>query len=85
MDATYIDKHIEISDRATLMNVLLLTDSYTVGTGIMPSALNKGDIVSVPLESQAFYQIGYILNKERKISDMTQRFIDRMQAVLTDM
>ena len=82
MDATYIDKHIEISDRATLMNVLLLTDSYTVGTGIMPSALNKGDIVSIPLESQAFYQIGYILNIERKTSEMTQRFISRLQAAL---
>ena len=82
MDATYIDKHIEISDRATLMNVLLLTDSYTVGTGIMPSALNKGDIVSIPLESKAFYQIGYILNKERKTSEMTQRFISHLQAAL---
>ena len=82
MDVTYIDKHIEISDRATLMNVLLVTDSYTAGTGIMPSALNKGDIVSVPLDSQAFYQIGYILNKERKTSEMTQRFIDRLQEAL---
>ena len=31
------DKRIDISDRASLMNVLLATDSYTIGTGIMPS------------------------------------------------
>ena len=42
----------------------------------MPSALNKGDIVSIPFESEESYIIGYILNEERKISDITQKFID---------
>lgn len=70
------NKHIEISDRATLMNVLLVTDCYTVGTGIMPSALNRGDIVGIPLKSDDFYIIGYILNTARKLNEETQRFID---------
>lgn len=78
MDDSNIVRHIEISDRATLMNVLLLTDSYTVGTGIMPSALNKGDIVSVPFESDESYIIGYILNSGRKISPITEKFISRL-------
>lgn len=74
----YSAKHIEISDRATLMNVLLLTDSYTVGTGIMPSALNRGDIVSVPLASEEFYNIGYILNSNKKMSSLMKSFIDAL-------
>ncbi len=78
-DISYIDRHIEISDRATLMNVLMLTDSYTIGTGIMPSALNKGDIVSVPFESKESYIIGYLLNDERKISEVTQAFISQLE------
>lgn len=82
MDVSYIDKHIEISDRATLMNLLMITDAYTVGTGIMPSALNKGDIVSVPLQSEEIYIIGYILNEERSVSKITQGFIDRMKNAL---
>lgn len=79
MDTTYVDKHIEISDRATLMNVLILTDSYTIGTGIMPSALNKDDIVSVPLENDKSYVIGYILNEERKVSRITSMFIKYLE------
>jgi len=79
MDDAYIDKHIGISDRATLMNVLLVTDAFTVGTGIMPSALNKGDIVSIPMDSDTPWHIGYILNKERKVSELTERFIRRLQ------
>ncbi len=82
MDSSCMDKHIEISDRATLMNVLMVTDSYTVGTGIMPSALNKGDIISVPLDSQSHYHIGYILNTERIVSPITKKFINRMISVL---
>ena len=85
MDDTYMDKHIEISDRATLMNVLLVTDAYTVGTGIMPSALNGGDIVSIPLDTQERYHIGYILNEERKTSPMTQDFISRLMGALKEL
>lgn len=75
MNEPYCEKHVEISDRATLMNVLLITDSYTIGTGIMPSALNQGNIVSVPLKSEEFYTIGYLLNADRKIAPLTEKFI----------
>ncbi len=78
-DVSYIDKHIEISDRATLMNLLMLTDSYTIGTGIMPSALNKGDIISISFETDDSYIIGYLLNEERKISNITKEFIELIE------
>ena len=84
LDSIGARRHIEISDRATLMNLLLITDAYTVGTGIMPSALNKGDIVSVPLDCNDGYVIGYILNDTRKLSDMSSRFIARLIASLKD-
>ena len=69
------NKLVTISDRATLMNVLMISDSYTIGTGIMPSALNKGYIVSVPLESDDFYMIGYLLNENKKTSPLVEKFI----------
>ena len=68
-------KEIVISDRATLMNVLLKTDAYTVGTGIMPSALNEGKIRAIPLESKAHYNVGYIIRKDRRPSHLTEAFI----------
>ena len=68
-------KRIVISDRASLMNVLLKTDAYTVGTGIMPSALNEGKIVSVPLESSSRYSVGYITRNDRKPTPILEKFI----------
>ncbi len=73
------DKQIEISDRASLMNCLLGTDSYTIGTGIMPSLLNEGRIVSVPFESDSRYMIGYILRTDKNISKLTENFIELLK------
>ena len=71
----FASKHIVISDRATLMNVLIKTDAYTVGTGIMPSALNEGKIISVPLKSNSRYSVGYITRDDRKSTPILEKFI----------
>lgn len=68
-------KHIVISDRATLMNVLLRTDAFTVGTGLMPSALNEGKIISIPLGSNSHYTVGYITRNDRKTTPILDKFI----------
>ena len=75
ISAEFVNKHIVISDRATLMNILLKTDAYTVGTGLMPSALNEGKIISIPLESNSCYSVGYITRNDRKTTPVLEKFI----------
>lgn len=77
-------KRVEISDRASLMNLLLASDCYTIGTGIMPSLLNQGRIVSVPFESDDFYIIGYILRADRQTSPLTEKFIQLLGSGVRD-
>lgn len=77
--SAHCDKHIEISDRASLMNVLLATDCYTIGTGIMPSLLNEGRIVSIPFESADFYTLGYLLRTDRRRSELTNTLISLLE------
>ena len=72
-------KQISISDRATLMNVLLSTNAYTVGTGVMPSALNNGKIISVKLESDSFYRIGYICRYGADLFGLQEKFIQTLK------
>ncbi len=74
-DKPLSQQRVEISDRASLMNVLLSSECYTIGTGIMPSQLNDGKIVAIPLISDEKYSIGYILNEERKSSLLIKQFI----------
>ena len=66
---------VRISDRATLMNLLLSTDCYTVGTGIMTSELNKGSVVSVKLNSSDVYAIVLIHRSDVSFSEETERFV----------
>ena len=82
MEESNVKRHIEISDRASLMNVLITTDGYTTGTGIMPSILNDGKIVSVPVESDSYYNIGYILHIDRRISALAQNFVEMLRREL---
>ena len=73
------DRQVQVSDRASLMNVLLSTDSYTIGTGIMPSTLNRGRVVSIPYQSEEYYVLGYILRGDKTPSELTVRFIDMLK------
>lgn len=75
---SHSNKQIRISDRATLMNVLLKTDAYTVGTGIMPSSLNEGKIISLPIKSDLFYEVGYLVLKNRNNSPILDRFLSEL-------
>lgn len=79
------DRQVEISDRASLMNVLLATDCYTIGTGIMPSLLNEGRIVSIPLSSDDYYSIGYITRGDKTLSPLAKEFIDRLHKTVEEL
>jgi len=68
-------KHVRINDRATLMNLLLSTDSYTLGTGVMTSELNNGNVISIPLVSGDLYTVGIINRADVGIGEDTERFI----------
>ena len=69
------NKQIRISDRATLMNLLLSTESYTIGTGIMPSELNNGSVVSVKLMSGDVYSVIVINRADLGLSEDAEEFI----------
>ena len=79
------DRQVEISDRASLMNVLLATDCYTIGTGIMPSLLNEGRIVSIPLSSDDYYSIGYLTRGDKTLSPLAKEFIDRLHQTVAQL
>ncbi|MDR1606529.1 MAG: LysR family transcriptional regulator [Streptococcaceae bacterium] len=74
------DKSIVVSDRATLFNLLIGLDGYTISTGILNSDLNGDEIVSVPLTVDETIEIGYITHKKGLLSDLGQRFLKELKA-----
>lgn len=68
-------KSIVVSDRATLFNLLIGLDGYTIATGILNSNLNGDNIISIPLESDDEIDLVYIKHEQANLSKMGERFI----------
>ena len=71
-------KNIIVSDRATLFNLLIGLDGYTISSGILSSDLNGDNIVAIPLESDERMEIGYITTTDRPMNTITQRYLEHL-------
>lgn len=69
-------KSIVVSDRATLFNLMIGLDGYTIATGILNSNLNGENIVSIPLEVDDEIDIIYLKHEKANLSKMGEKFID---------
>ena len=69
-------KSIVVSDRATLFNLLIGLDGYTIATGILNSNLNGDNIVSIPLDVDDVIDIVYLKHEKANLSKMGEKFID---------
>ncbi|HGK6045321.1 TPA: LysR family transcriptional regulator [Streptococcus agalactiae] len=69
-------KSIVVSDRATLFNLMIGLDGYTVATGILNSKLNGDEIVAIPLDVDDIIDIVYIRHDKANLSKLGQKFID---------
>ncbi|HFI0933521.1 TPA: LysR family transcriptional regulator [Streptococcus suis] len=68
-------KSIVVSDRATLFNLLIGLNGYTVATGILNSNLNGDNTVSIPLDYDDEIELIYIKHEKAVLSDMGEKFI----------
>ncbi len=67
--------NIKVSDRATLFNLLIGLDGYTVCSGVIDSELNGINIIARPLELDDFMRIGTVTHKSVVLSRYAQAYI----------
>ena len=63
-------KSIKVSDRATLFNLLIGLNGYTISTGVISEDLNGKEIVAVPLEVMEYIKVGMIRHKNVTTSQL---------------
>ena len=76
-------KSIVVSDRATLFNLLIGLDGYTIATGILNSNLNGDNIVSIPLDIDDEIDIVYLKHEKATLSKMGEKFLDNLVKEVT--
>lgn len=81
MKSTYEYKRlIKVNDRATVLNMMVGLNAYTLCSGIVCEELNGNDYVAVPLKETEKMRIGYIKRKGAKISHIGEMYIEELKA-----
>ena len=70
------DKEIVVRDRASLFNMLIGMNGYTICSGIINEELNGPNIIAKPLNVDDYMEIGSILPKAIRPSALTLDYIE---------
>lgn len=69
---------IRANDRATLLNLMVGLNGYTLCSGILCEDLNGSEYCAVKLDSDEIMTVGYLVRKGMKISPLGQKYLEEI-------
>ena len=72
-------KDIMVSDRATLFNLLIGLNGYTICSGVINEELNGKNIVAIPLDVDDYMEIGYIIHSKAGTGKFGNVYIEALK------
>ncbi len=72
------NKNIKVRDRATLFNLAVGLNGYTVSTGVINKELNGENIIAKPLMVEEYMRVGIILHKNMPLSRYGKAYIEAL-------
>ena len=69
---------IKANDRATLLNLLVGLNGYTLCSGIICEELNGEKYKAIKLDSNEKMIIGYIIRKDISISELGKKYLEEV-------
>ena len=72
-------KNIRVRDRATLFNLLIGLNGYTVCSGFIVKKINGKDIIAVPLADESQMRVGYITHKKGMMSRRAATYLEALK------
>lgn len=79
------ERDIIVRDRATLFNLLIGLNGYTISSGVISEELNGKNIISIPLLVDDYMQIGYVLHDRVIPGPITQQYIEYLRQEVGDL
>jgi len=70
---------IRVSDRATILNMMVGLGGYTLCSGIICEELNGDLYRAIPLRTQEKMTIGYIKKKQVPLSSIAQKYLEELK------
>ena len=79
------EKSIKVTDKSSIINLLIGTDGYTISSGICPSYLSGEDIISIPLDVDEVIRIGVITHRDYKPTPLGEMYLDILHRIVGDL
>ena len=79
------EKSIKVTDKGTIIDLMVGTDGYTISSGICPSYLRGEDIISIPLEVDEVIRIGVITHRDYRPTVLGEKYLEILHRVVGDM
>jgi DNA-binding transcriptional LysR family regulator len=76
-------QEIRVSDRATIFNLMIGLDGYTISTGIVSDDLDP-EIVAIPLDVDEDIEIGWIGHSAIPLTEQAQRYVAEVRTVVAE-
>lgn len=77
-------KSIHVSDRATLFNLLIGLNGYTISTGVISQDLNGNGIVAIPLKLEEVITVGYVTHRHVSLSRLGESYIQALHRSIAE-
>jgi DNA-binding transcriptional LysR family regulator len=77
-----VKKDIRVGDRATIFNLMIGLNGYTISTGILSADLNGDNIKSIPLRVDDAIEVGWISRKDIRLTRQADMFLEELKAVV---
>lgn len=72
-------KNIKVSDRATIFNLMVGINGYTISSGIISSELNDDKIVAIPLAVADSMTLGWVKHRQLELSPIAQNYLELLK------
>jgi Transcriptional regulator len=76
-------KSIRVNDRATLFNLLIGLNGYTISTGVLSADLNGNEIIPVPLDIAETINVGWISHRSTALSKLGTAYVEALHQAIS--
>jgi len=84
LSTVYSKKSIRVSDRATMYNLMIGLNSYTISTGVMSAELIGDNFASIPLKVDDLIEVGWIAHNSIQLTKQAEMYIEELKIVVGD-
>lgn len=82
LSTAFSKKSIRVSDRATIFNLMIGLNGYTISTGIVSADLNGDNIVAVPLQVDDAIEVGWITHNSIQLTKQATMYLEELKQVV---